>query len=143
VEYTVERSALIQDAPLEPSAVEMLQAQINQIRQQAVGTFQTDDVSQIINHTLVNNLDISFIAAGIASANIVIPNTVSHGFIAGINIVSGAIAPTFNLINQSDFPIIIAYRGRVLERYEPKPNTTIVTAFWCDGINVYVEIAER
>lgn len=101
-----------------------------------------DVSSTVINYTLPNNTDKTYMANNITAVNITVPNTMHHGFYTGINLKSSATPPSVSFVNNSIFPLKIMQFGVNITSYTPAPNCTVSMSIFCDGINVYCYINE-
>ncbi len=107
------------------------------------GSFcEDDDVTTEIDYIVVDNTDKSFIAEGITSVKLTIPKNISHGYHAGVNFVSGATPPTFEVVNNSDYAVKIIQYGLVMASYAPSANCSTSMSIMCDGKFVHVSILE-
>lgn len=102
----------------------------------------SDDSDTEIVYTLENNVDKTFKAENIESIELVIPNSVNHGFCSGVNFKVGDISPSFTITNNSSFPLKMRVYGMEIENYIPSPNRTIAMSIYCDDINVYCYVNE-
>ena len=101
-----------------------------------------DNTDTTIECLLEDNKDMTYTADNISSMQIVIPNTVKHGFCAGVNFKSGDNPPSVNFVNNSNFELKIMVFGLSASSYTPSANRTIMMSIFCDGINVYCYINE-
>ena len=102
----------------------------------------SDNTETEISYTLENNLDKTFKAENIESIELIIPNSVNHGFCSGVNFKVGDISPSFTITNNSSFPLKMRVYGMEIENYIPSPNRTIAMSIYCDDINVYCYVNE-
>jgi hypothetical protein len=103
---------------------------------------ESNDTETEISYTLENNLDKTFKAENIESMELIIPNSVNHGFCSGVNFKVGDISPSFTITNNSSFPLKMRVYGMEIENYIPSPNRTIAMSIYCDDINVYCYVNE-
>lgn len=103
---------------------------------------ESNDTETEISYTLENNLDKTFKAENIESIELIIPNSVNHGFCCGVNFKSGNTPPSFSIINNSDYPLKMRVYGMDIENYTPTPNRTVAMSIYCDDINVYCYVNE-
>ena len=103
---------------------------------------ESNDTETEISYTLENNLDKTFKAENIESIELIIPNSVNHGFCCGVNFKVGNTPPSFSVINNSDYPFKLRIYGMDNTNYIPSPNRTVAMSIYCDDINVYCYVNE-
>ena len=96
-----------------------------------------DGTSGIATVTLADETDQTLTGA-LTKLSVTIPNTVAHGFYAGLNFKSGETPPDVVFTNGSGLPLKIIMRGALVENYTPQPNKTVQMLAYSDGINLYV-----
>ena len=96
-----------------------------------------DGTSGIATVTLADETDQTMTGA-LTKLSVTIPNTVAHGFYAGLNFKSGETPPDVVFTNGSGLPLKIIMRGALVENYTPQPNKTVQMLTYSDGINLYV-----
>lgn len=102
-----------------------------------------DSSTTIVDYTLVEYEDKTFSNASITSVAITIPDTVEHGFFAGVNFsVGGTTIGAITFTNNSSYTLKLVKYGIVLNNYTPLINKTVGLAFYCDGININCYITE-
>ena len=103
---------------------------------------ESNDTETEISYTLENNLDKTFKAENIESIELIIPNSVNHGFCCGVNFKVGNTPPNFSIINNSNYPLKLRVYGMDIDNYIPTPNRTVAMSIYCDDINVYCYVNE-
>lgn len=98
--------------------------------------------STTIDVFVENNTDKTFSNAAITAVNITIPATIEHGQFAGINFVSGGLAPTVTFTNNNSLPLKKLYRGIPLTNYTPSTNVQVSMLFACNGLAILCYISE-
>ncbi len=107
------------------------------------GSFCEDDgETNEVNYVIEDNTDMSFISENITSVKLTIPENIHHGYHAGVNFVSGSTAPTFEVINNSEYTIKIIQYGFVMSAYTPSANCSVSMSIICDGKFVHLSILE-
>lgn len=96
-----------------------------------------DGTSGIATVTLADETDQTLTGA-LTKLSVTIPNTVAHGFYAGLNFKSGETPPDVVFTNGSGLPLKIIMRGALVENYTPQPNKAVQMLAYSDGINLYV-----
>lgn len=102
----------------------------------------SDSTTTAINYTVEDNTDKTFKASGITSIRLTIPSGIGHGYYAGVNVICGATAPTFEIVNSSSYDVKILQRGLLQQSYTPQPNSAANMLIYCDGAAVYVYVNE-
>lgn len=95
-----------------------------------------------VNHTLYHETDRTFTSTGITKLNLTIPNTVFHGYYAGVNFPVGTTPPTLVFTNNSGLPLKLMKRGTKVDSYTFTTGNTVLLLVSCDGINVYCNLIE-
>ena len=108
---------------------------VDDLREEIFSSLLTVEEDVDIDVILKSGADISFIDP-VESIVIRIPPA-EHGFHAGVNFKIPTEIPTFQIINNSGFPLKYMQYGRVRNNIVLTPNTTVNLSFYSDGINVY------
>lgn len=101
-----------------------------------------DTTSTDIRYTLQNNVDKTFAADDILYLRVTVPDTVDHGFCAGVNLKVSELPPAVLFTNNSAYPLKLMQFGAGIPNYLPNPNCTACFSIFCDGLNVYCYINE-
>lgn len=99
------------------------------------GELVLDSITTIVTKTLTDKLDITY-TGNLTSITVTIPHC-EHGYYSGINFkTQGSVIP-FNIVNNSNKPLLIIDGGVIVPNVVILPNKTYNLAFHCDGLNVY------
>lgn len=124
-------------AGIQPSGDTITNAQYQDIINQLAGVVRTIFIQReetIINYEAENYTDVTYINK-INSAELVIPDSVKHGFYHGINFITDGVVD-FNIINNSDYPLVIFKYGRLYPNLIFADNNKVNLIIYCDGINI-------
>ena len=100
-----------------------------------------DEASLAIEYELEDNMDQSYTEA-MASVEITIPDTVAHGFYAGLNWIADTEPSAVIFTNDSSYELKIIKFGLGISNYTPTGGKIINMIFFCDGLYVYCYINE-
>jgi hypothetical protein len=101
-----------------------------------------DTTTTVIAHTLVDNNDTTYTQSNPTAVTIVIPDTVLHGFHAGINFKSGTNVYSVTFTNNSGLDLKIHNNGQTIVEYVPTLSRMVDMIFYSEGVNVYCYINE-
>lgn len=102
-----------------------------------------DEISTVVAYTFIDNESKSFMADGITDVTLVIPEDISVGFSACVNIKIGDIPPEFTFVNHSSKAVKKLQFCSPIDTYIPQKNVTCRILVDCDeGTTVCVWIVE-
>lgn len=102
---------------------------------------ELDEVETSIDYELVDNVDQSYSEA-MTAVGITIPDTVAHGFYAGLNWIADTEPSAVIFTNDSSYELKIIKFGLGISNYTPTGGKIINMIFFCDGLYVYCYINE-
>lgn len=102
-----------------------------------------DETSKEVTHVLVDNTDTTY--TQVNNLHIVFNSDITHGFSAGLNLVTKDVAPTLSVENNSSYNIIVIHDSHriVLEDgITLGLNKNVLSNIFCDGVKIYWTIRE-
>lgn len=108
------------------------------------GTFCYENAeSGIVTVNMTDQSDLTLTSENLQLLTINLPDTIAHGFYAGLNFKTTNFATVVQFQNPNvNLPLKIIKRAVEITSFAPATNSNIQMLFYCDGLNVYCYILE-